>query len=234
MGAGIHAVQRGALGRRAVVRQQRPCRVIQCLAAVALHHHAPCAGKAELRQHGVQLRGLGVDATGQQQLAARRQIILQLADLIHKAVPCGKIGGGCVDDEQIAVLRDGACEQIQRLGVDILGVQRIGQGVGQGLLAVVGGIVGVALPRCGELIDCRGDLLFAAKSHAGRAGGVVVGIIVLVQVGGIQYGAVLPAGNDQTAGGNILCAILCGKGGVQGGVLLFPAQVPALGGIVVQ
>lgn len=88
---------------------------------------------------------------------------MQLADLIHKAVPCGKIGGGCVDDEQVAVLRDGACEQIQRLGVDILGVQRIGQGVGQGLLAVVGGIVGVALPRCGELIDGRGDLLFAAK-----------------------------------------------------------------------
>ena len=234
MSAGIHAVQRGALGRRAVVRQQRPCRVIQCLAAVSLHHHALCAGKAELRQHGIQLRGLGVDAAGQQQLAARRQIILQLADLIHKAVPCGKIAGGRVDDEQVAVLRNSACEQIQRLCVDILGVQRIGQGVGQGLLAVVGGIVGVALPGCGKLINGRGDLLFAAKSHAGRAGCVVVGIIVLVQVGGIQYGAVLPAGDNQTAGGNILCAILCGKGGVQGGVLLFPAQVPVLGGIVVQ
>ena len=122
MGIGIHAVQRGALGGRAVVRQQRPCRVIQRLAAVALHHHALCAGKAELRQHGVQLRSLGVDTAGQQQFAARRKIILQLADLIHKAVPCGKIAGGRVDDKQIAVLRDGACKQIQRLGVDILGV----------------------------------------------------------------------------------------------------------------
>ena len=159
---------------------------------------------------------------------------MQLADLIHKAVPCGKIAGGRVDDKQIAVLRDGAREQIQRLGVDILGIQCIGQGVGQGLLAVVGGIVGVALPGCGKLINGRGDLLFAAKSHAGRAGGVVVGVVVLVQVGGIQYGAVLPAGDDQTAGGNILRTVLCGKGGVQGGVLLFPAQVPALGGVVIQ
>ena len=99
---------------------------------------------------------------------------------------------------------------------------------------MVGGIVGVALPRCGELIDGRGDLLFAAKSHAGRAGGVVVGIIVLVQVGGIQYGAVLPAGDNQAAGGNILCTVLGGKGGVQGGVFLLPAQVPALGGVVIQ
>ena len=40
---------------------------------------------------GITVRGLGIDAAGQQQLAARRQIILQLADLIHKAVPCGKI-----------------------------------------------------------------------------------------------------------------------------------------------
>ena len=159
---------------------------------------------------------------------------MQLADLVHKAVPCGKIGGGCVDDEQVAVLRDGTGEQIQRLGVDILGVQRIGQGVGQGLLAVVGGIVGMALPRCGKLIDGRGDLLFAAKGHAGRAGGVVVGIVVLVQVGGVQHGAVLPAGDDQTAGGNILRTVLGGKGGVQGGVLLFPAQMPALSGVVIQ
>ena len=234
MGAGIHAVQRGALGRCAVVRQQRPCRVIQCLAAVALHHHALCAGKAELRQHGIQLRGLGVDAAGQQQFTARRQIILQLADLIHKAVPCGKIVGGCVDDEQVAVLRNGAREQIQRLGVDILGVQCIGQGVGQGLLAVVGGIVGVALPSCGKLINGRGDLLFAAKGHAGRASGVVIGVVVLVQVGGIQHGAVLPAGDDQTATGNIPRTVLCGKGGVQGGVFLLPAQVSALGGVVIQ
>ena len=60
--------------------------------------------------------------------------------------------------------------QLMRLGVDILGIQCIGQGVGQGLLAVVGGIVGVALSGCGKLINSRGDLLFAAKSHASEGG----------------------------------------------------------------
>ena len=39
----------------------------------------------------------------------------QLRDLIHKAVRC-KIRSGVADDEQITVLRDGAGEQIQRLG----------------------------------------------------------------------------------------------------------------------
>ena len=108
--------------------------------------------RQELRQHGVQLRGLGVDATGQQQLAARRQIILQLADFNH--------------GEQ--TLTDSLTDALDAQNID---AQRIGYGVGQGLLAVVGGIVGVALPRCGELIDGRGCLLYTSIPYTQKRWG---------------------------------------------------------------
>ena len=71
-------------------------------------------------------RRFGIAAGGQQHLAAVFQIGLQLRDLIHKAVSC-KIRSGVADDEQITVLRDGAGEQIQRLGIDILRLERLGQ-----------------------------------------------------------------------------------------------------------
>ena len=88
---------------------------------------------------------------------------------------------------------------------------------------------------CGsQLVDGRADLLFAAKGHVGSAGGVVIGVIVLVKFGGVQHFAVLTADHDQTAGGCILCAVLRCKGRVKRRVLLLPVEVTALVGVVIQ
>ena len=126
MGALIHAVQRGAFVGGRVVREQRVRVAVQRVARIALHHKARLTCKAELCHHCIQIGRFGIAAGGQQHLSAVFQIGLQLRDLIHKAVSC-KIRSGVADDEQITVLRDGAGEQIQRLGIDILRLERLGQ-----------------------------------------------------------------------------------------------------------
>ena len=203
------------------------------MAGIALHHDARLAGKAELRHYGVQIRRIDKGTGHQQHFAAVFQIGLQLRDLVHKAVGC-KIRSGRIDDQQLAVLRDGACEQIQRLQVDILGFQRFGQRGSRGLLTVVGGVEGMAFCPGGQLVDGRTDLLFACKRHICRAGGVVIGVVVFVELSGVQHHAVLAADHDQAAGGYILCTVLGRKGRIEGGVFLFPVETAALIGIMIQ
>ena len=99
---------------------------------------------------------------------------------------------------------------------------------------MVGGVEGMAFCRRGQLVDGRTDLLFARKRHICRAGGVVIGVVVFVELSGIQHHAVLTADHDQAAGGYILCTVLGRKGRIKGGILLFPVETAALIGIMIQ
>ena len=109
MGILAHTVQNGAfviVG--GVIRKQRIRVAVQCMACIALHHDARLAGKAELRHYGVQIRRIDKGTGHQQHFAAVFQIGLQLRDLVHKTVG-GKIRSRRIDDQQPAVLWDGAC-----------------------------------------------------------------------------------------------------------------------------
>ena len=234
MGVLVHAVQGRALLRGAVIREQGVRVAVQRMAGVTFHHDARLPRQAELCHQGVQIGGLVVDVGGQQHLAALVQVVLQHGRLVHQSVIRRKIRRGCVDDQQAAVLRDLAGQQIQRLQGDVLGVQRLGEGAGQGLFPMVRGIVGHPGVAAGEFIDGGCDLLLAAKGHIGTAGGVIVGVVILVQIGGIQHHAVLPAGHDQASGGCIFGPVLRRKGGVKGRVLLLPMDMAAFGGVMVQ
>ena len=204
------------------------------MGGIPLHHQALGAAEAKLRQQRIQIGRIVVAVGGDEQLAALLQIAAQFAHLIHQRPRRGKILRGNVDDEQIAVVRDVAGKQIQRRDGEVLVLQRRFQGIGQGLLAVVGGIVGAALFPAGQAVEGGGELALAVKGHAGRAVEVVVGVILGVEVGGVQHDALFPAGQDQTAVCGILRAVLSRKRRVEGGVLPLPADVCVLSGVVVQ
>lgn len=87
---------------------------------------------------------------------------------------------------------DGVRQQVEGADGEVLAFQRIGQGVGEALFAVVRRVVGVELFAAGDAVDGSGELIFAAKGHAVAAGGVVVGVVIIVEVGRRQHGALLP------------------------------------------
>lgn len=183
MGVLVHAVQGRALLRGAVIREQGVRIAVQRMAGITFHHDSRLPRQAELCHQGVQIGGLVVDVGGQQHLAALVQVVLQHGHLVHQSVIRRKIRRGCVDDQQAAILRDLAGQQIQRLQGDVLGVQRLGEGAGQGLFPMVRGIVGHPGVAAGEFIDGGCDLLLATKGHIGTASGVIVGVVILVQIG---------------------------------------------------
>ena len=234
MAAGVHAVQRGGLGGTGVVWQQIVGVAVHKMVGVPLHHKALGTGQAELRHQRVEVGGIIIGIGQQQHLATAAQIAAQQTHFVHKAARRGKILRGVVDDEQVAVLRDAAGEQIQRREGKVLAFQRIGQGVGQGLLAVVGGVVGVLLLPAGQAVDGRGDLVFACKGHAVGSGGVVVGVVVIVEVGCVQHNILVPGNEDHTAGRGLLCAVLGRKGRVDCRVLQLPRNVAAFGSVFIQ
>ena len=99
---------------------------------------------------------------------------------------------------------------------------------------MVGGVVGVLLLPAGQPVDGRGDLVFARKGHAVGSGGVVVGVVVIVEFGCVQHNILVPGNEDHTAGRGLLCAVLGRKGRVDCRVLQLPRNVAALGSVFIQ
>ena len=95
-------------------------------------------------------------------------------------------------------------------------------------------VVGVELFAAGDTVDGSSELIFAAKGHAVAASGVVIGVVIIVEVGRRQHGALLPRDEDETAVLSRLHAVLGGEGRVDGGVFCLPLDVAALGGVAVQ
>ena len=233
--AGVHTVQRGGFLRAGIIRQQVKGRVaIEVVVGIALHHKALGAGQAELGHHSIQIGGTIIGIRQQQHAASIAQVAAQLAQLIHQTACAGKVLRRIVDDKQVTVLGDGLGEQVKRRDGQILAFQRIGQGGSQRLLAVVGGVVHMAALSAGQLVDGRGDFAFTVKGHVGRAGGGIIAVIVVVKLCGIQHLALFSADQDQPTGGQILCAVLGRKGGVDCRVLQLPRNVAALGSVFIQ
>ena len=99
---------------------------------------------------------------------------------------------------------------------------------------VVRRVVGVVRFAAGDAVDGSSELIFAAEGHAVAAGGVVVGVVIIVEVGRRQHGALLPRNEDQTAVFRRLHTVLGSEGRVDGGVFRLPLDVAALGGVAVQ
>ena len=201
------------------------------MVGIPFHNQTVHPEQSKRSHNRIQVGGAVVCVGGEQNLAAGGQIFLQHADFIHRALRTGEIAGGTVDDEKVAVLGNGAAQQVQLLRLDVLGLQGIHQGVRQGPFPVVGGVVGLAGFPAGQAVQRRGDLLFAVKADTII---VIVGVVVDVKVHRVQHIAASAGVQNQAAARDLLCPILRGKGGIQGGVLLFPVNVAAGSCVLVQ
>ena len=153
------------------------------MAAVSFHHKAGRAGQSELGHQGVKIRGGVITVGGEHQMSAVFQVGAQGRHLIHEAARRCNVLLRVIDDEQVAVVRDGVRQQVEEADRKVLALQRVGQGVGEALFAVVRRVVGVELFAAGDAVDGSGELIFAAKGHAVAAGGVVIGVVIIVEVG---------------------------------------------------
>ena len=232
--AGVDTVQCTALSVGGVIRQQIVGVTVQVMAAVPFHYESGRPGQAKLGHQGVKVRGGVIAVGGEHQMSAVFQVGAQGRHLIHEAARRRNVLLRVIDDEQVAVVRDGVRQQVEGADGEVLAFQRVGQGVGEALFTVVRRVVGVELFAAGDAVDGSGELIFAAKGHTVAAGGVVVGVVIIVEVGRRQHGALLPRDEDETAVLSRLHAVLGGEGRVDGGVFRFPLDVAALGGVAVQ
>lgn len=75
-------------------------------------------------------------------MSAVFQVGAQGRHLIYEAARRCNVLLRVMDDEQVAVVRDGVRQQVEGADGEVLAFQRIGQGVGEALFAVVGRVVG--------------------------------------------------------------------------------------------
>ena len=162
------------------------------MAAVPFHHKAGRPGQAKLGHQGVKIRGGVIAVGGEHQMSAVFQVSAQGRHLIHEAARRCKVLLRVIDDEQVAVVRDGVRQQVEGADGEVLALQCVSQGVGEALFAVVRRVVGVELFAAGDAVDGGSELIFAAEGHAVAAGGVVVGVVIIVEVGCRQHGTLLP------------------------------------------
>ena len=204
------------------------------MAAVPLHHKARRPAQAELGHQGVEVWGGVVAVGGEHQASSAFQIGAEGRHLIHETARRCKVLLRSVDDEQVAVVRDGIRQQVEGADREVLALQGVDEGARQGLLAVVGGVVGMERLTAGDAVDGSGELVFASEGHAVAAGGVVVGVVVIVEVRCFQHDALLSRDEDEAAVLRRLNAILGCKGRVNSRVFPLPPDVAALGGVAVQ